>query len=144
MFKATLLVAILSFTGIWLLTDSKVLNVMSFVNILLFAFVMPIVYGRCIESIKNVRHGTAADLLNAYLLDFWIVSIILIIPGLITRPFLTAVTCPIDKKMIGLVIGAAVNVLAMYIFPMVFLNYFYRAIPMGIKYLFSNLKKRFP
>jgi hypothetical protein len=104
---------------------------------LVLFIIYPLIYGRYVEIVNGNRSFTYVQIFRAHWLNFVIVSLVMASPMLVLS-FLGLISgSPI--LTIRIILSIAVNILSIYIFPLVFLlRERFECIPLGIKCLLGN------
>ena len=111
-------------------------------SLILFVF-YPLIYGKFIAIINKNRNITWSQLFTLHWLNFFIVALLLSIPSLFLTLF--NILFKWDINSIEETISALIDMLSIYIFPIVFITYKrLPSIPLGIKCLLGNFTFSLP
>jgi hypothetical protein len=129
----------LALTGIWIISDSTRHSMLWLVIPFIILFV--IVYGRIVEIIKNSNKSSWHALVARHLVNYSVVTIILILPTFVLS-FVDSHMNYMTKLISKNVIGALTSCLTVYVWPLVFIEQqTITAITKGIRFLFHNLRQ---
>ena len=126
--------------------SGKITTLVSFILVIAIA---PIIYGRFTEIIKGEEHASFAKIFEKHALNFYFVSIILGLPIFIFLLFFKRLLPWKSGLVTQHAIVAAINILTIYVLPLVFLNRenlvtIPSTIPSGVKCLLNNFKYSSP
>ena len=114
-----------------------------FLSLIVMVVIYPLIYGRYTEIITNETHVSWIHIFNKHWFNYFVVNLILGIPI-----FIFAIISVSSETQIGVtenLVSASVDVLAIYIIPLVFLtNKKFPSIPLGMKCLLGNFRFSFP
>jgi len=118
-------------------SSGKVSSLNPILPMLVLFIIYPLIYGRYVQIVNNNRNISYVQIFRAHWLNFVIVSIITASPMLI----LSLLGLISGNPILGIriILSIAVDILSIYIFPLVFLlRERFVCIPLGIKCLLGN------
>lgn len=118
-------------------------NTLSIFSLVLLFVIYPLIYGKFIAIITGVRKVTWRQLFGLHWWNFFLVKLVLHIPILFL--IFIASLFDLDIKRLEGVTSVVLDILAIYIYPIVFMTYQRLAsIPLGIKCLIGNFTFSIP
>ena len=115
----------------------------SIASSLILFVIYPLIYGKFIALLNNNRTVSWSQLFSLHWLNFLIVSLFLRIPNIVLT--FIHIFMKWDFNPIEETISAIIDILSIYIFPIVFITYKrLPSIPLGIKCLLGNFKFSLP
>lgn len=117
-------------------SDQKLGSIYFLPMIVLF-IIMPLIYGQYIEIISNNRKVPYIQIFNIHWLNFFVVSLCLVIPIVIFM--MCAIIFGLPVFGLGQILSVVIDIMSIYILPLVFLlRKRLTCIPLGIKCLVGN------